>query len=186
MMFEKSQLENWVKALKNGEVAAAPAEGVYGYVADPFDETALAKLMALKQRNPGKGLIVLVPNVENLKYVCPRNLPTVAQIAVGAYCPCPQFAPVTLLLPALKNLSPLLTGGGESIAVRCPGTPYMQEYLTAWGGPLVSTSLNVSGEAPAVEASQIPSGVPALTLAEPLNGKPSKIFDPLANNWLRT
>lgn len=184
-MFE-NQLQPWLKALKSGEVAAAPAEGVYGYVADPFDDSALRNLLALKQRDAGKGLIVLVPNVANLNYICPRHLPPAAQIAIGAYMPCPADRPVTLILPALKTLSALLTGGNATVAVRCPGTPYMQAYLQAWGGPLVSTSLNTSGEAPAVSAAQIPQDIPALTLPQNLSGTSSRIYSPLANAWLRS
>ena len=48
----------------------------------------------------------------------------------------------------------------------------MQEYLAAWGHPLVSTSLNNSGEAPATEVSTIPADVVALTLPRPLSGIP--------------
>ena len=188
-MFE-NQLAPWLKALKSGEVAAAPAEGVYGYVADPFDDSALAKLLALKQRSASKGLIVLIPHLQNLNHLCPRTLPVAAQIAVQAYWGGAQtarieMAPVTLILPALKSLPDMLTGGKGTVAVRCPATPYMQEYLAAFGGPLVSTSLNVSGEAPATGASQIPAGIPALTLEQPLSGQPSRIFDPQANSWLR-
>ncbi len=184
-MFEKPQLDSWVKALKAGEVCAAPAEGVYGYVADPFNEDALDKLIALKQRDASKGLIVLIPNTEQLKHLCPRNLPTAAQIAITAYWNTTVTQPTTLILPALKTLPIQLTGGKGTIAVRCPSVPYMREYLEAFNGPLVSTSLNISGEPPAVSASQIPAGIPALTLPEALHGIPSRIFDPLQNTWLR-
>ncbi|HEX2859435.1 MAG TPA: L-threonylcarbamoyladenylate synthase [Alphaproteobacteria bacterium] len=183
-MFE-NQLQPWLKALKSGQVAAAPAEGVYGYVADPFDGGALEKLLALKQRSPSKGLIVLIPNLENLNHLCPRNLPVAAQIAVSAYWGGAQSSPVTLILPALKSLPETLTGGKGTVAVRCPAMPYMQEYLQAWGGPLVSTSLNISGEAPATSASQVPQGIAALTLPQPLSGMPSRIFDTQTNSWLR-
>jgi L-threonylcarbamoyladenylate synthase len=189
MTFEKSQLDTWVKALKSGEVCAAPAEGVYGYVADPFNEDALDKLITLKQRDASKGLIVLIPNTEQLKHLCPRNLPTAAQIAIGAYwnelSVASRQLSVTLILPALKSLPEQLTGGKGTIAVRCPSAPYMREYLEAFNGPLVSTSLNISGEPPATTASQIPPGIPALTLPGPLHGTPSRIFDPLQNIWLR-
>jgi L-threonylcarbamoyladenylate synthase len=179
------QLKTWLAALKAGEVAAAPAEGVYGYVADPFDAAALAKVMALKARDPGKGLIVLIRSADELPLLCPRRLPAAVQIAVGASWPCPPERPVTLVLPARKGLPELLTGGRGTVAVRCPATPYMREYLEAWKGPLVSTSLNLSGEPPVTEGAAISPGVAALTLSRPLSGCVSRVFDPVANTWLR-
>jgi tRNA A37 threonylcarbamoyladenosine synthetase subunit TsaC/SUA5/YrdC len=65
----------------------------------------------------------------------------------------------------------------------------MQQYLQAWAaqgsGALVSTSLNISGMAPVYEAEQIPAGIPALTLPNALAGTVSRIYDPLADIWLR-
>ena len=63
-------LTNWLAALRAGEVVAAPAEGVYGYCCDPFSETALCKLMDIKQRSTRKGLIVLIQHERQLGAVC--------------------------------------------------------------------------------------------------------------------
>jgi L-threonylcarbamoyladenylate synthase len=177
-----AQLAPWLAALKAGEVAAAPAEGVYGYVADPFNPKALQKLIQLKQRDPAKGFIVLIDQLAQLQQLCPQPLPPYAAAATRSHWPYP---PVTLILPALPTLPPLLTGGTTTIAVRYPAVDYMLEYLAAFGGPLVSTSLNISGEPPAIQASQIAADVPALTLAEPLSGRPSRIYDPEKSLWLR-
>ncbi len=53
-------LREWLIALSCGGVVAAPAEGVYGYCCDPFSEIALQNLINLKQRDPAKGLIILI------------------------------------------------------------------------------------------------------------------------------
>lgn len=176
-------LDLWLSAVKAGALAAAPAEGLYGYVADPFKAQALENILAAKQRDARKGFIVLVGNVRQLDALCPP-LPEAAKAAMHT-CWRAGEVPTTLILPALSGLNPLLTGGGNTIAVRLPSVPYMQEYLNAWGAPLVSTSLNISGEAPALSASAIPAGVAALTLAEQLSGTPSRVFSPLDNRWLR-
>jgi tRNA A37 threonylcarbamoyladenosine synthetase subunit TsaC/SUA5/YrdC len=79
----------------------------------------------------------------------------------------------------------LLTGDFGTLAIRLPQPAYMQAYLQAAAIPLVSTSLNISGEAPATHAAAIPTGTPSLTLNEPLSGTPSRIFNPMTNQWLR-
>lgn len=176
-------LRNWLAALSSGEVVAAPAEGVYGYCCDSFVEASLQKLIRLKQRSLQKGLIVLIHHERQLDELC-ASLGVAEREAIATYWVEGQ-PPTTLLLPAKERLSPLLTGGRDTLAIRRTRVGYMQEYLAAWGQPLVSTSLNTSGEAPAMEADAIPAGVVALKLPTPLSGTPSRIYDCAAKRWLR-
>lgn len=197
--FPPMRMAQWVAALRAGQITAAPAEGVYGYCADPFNPAALQSLLELKQRDPSKGFILLVSNpyqlasVANLTYPQDTKINTAITRAIGTYFPfksTPEQAPTTLILPAAANLNPLLTGKKSSfkfptVAVRVPTQPYMLEYLQAFGGPLVSTSLNVSGQPPATQIGQIPPEITALTWPEQLSGQPSRIFNPLNGEWLR-
>ncbi len=181
--FSLNALDVWQAALHRGEVAAAPAEGVYGYVAAPFHVEALQSLLEAKNRAPTKGYIVLIENLSQLSLFCPV-LPEACHQAMQTYWH-PSQPPTTLVLPALPTLPKLLTGGLPTIAIRLPQQPYMQSYLAAAGMPLVSTSLNLSGQPPATHANHIPVGVPALTLPYALSGTPSRIYNPLENTWLR-
>lgn len=183
MYWQPNHLQPWLSALNAGQLAAAPAEGMYGYVANPFNEAALEAIMEAKQRSLTKGVIVLVQSPLQLDLFCPA-LPAECVDAIRTHWQFGQPA-TTLVLPALPTLSKLLTGGLGTIAIRQPQAHYVQEYLEAAGTPLVSTSLNLSGEAPALSADQIPSGVAALTLAKALSGEPSRIFNPVTNEWLR-
>jgi L-threonylcarbamoyladenylate synthase len=173
-MWSSRELSPWLAALKKGEIVAAPAEGVYGYCADPFNSRALEKILEIKQRSLQKGLIVLISKLSQLDQLSPRSLPEECRSAVSAYWP----GAVTILLPALSSLPGILTGGLSTVA-------YMLEYLEAHGGPLCSTSLNPSGEPPAIVPKQISGGIPSLTLSEPLSGSVSRIFNPVAHSWLR-
>ena len=182
-MWQVSELELFVSALQAGEVVAAPAEGVYGYCADPFNPAALARLLELKKRDANKGFILLVPDAAALARVC-APLDTASAQAVETYWQ-PEQPPTTLLLPPRPELPPFLRGTFPTIAVRMPHVAYVQNYLQAWGGPLVSTSLNVSGAAPAITAAEVPSGIVTLTLPEALSGRASRIFDPVTGRWIR-
>jgi L-threonylcarbamoyladenylate synthase len=114
-MWTDNQLQPWLRALSAGDVVAAPAEGVYGYCCDAFNPQALAKLMALKQRDPNKGVICLVPNKAALNQLVSSELTAHEQLqiegAIAQHWPCEGTAPVTLILPAQDGLPPLLTGG---------------------------------------------------------------------------
>ena len=53
--------------LENGDIIAYPTEAVYGLGCDPFNEQAVEKLLALKQRDKSKGLILLIANDDQLR-----------------------------------------------------------------------------------------------------------------------
>ncbi len=180
-MWSEEALTPWLAALKAGEIAAAPAEGVYGYCCDPFNETALEKLVALKGRDSGKGFITLIGDLAQLPQLVEAEALASVQKAASTHWP----GPVTLICPKKPGLPQLLTGAFPTIAVRLPSEPYMKEYLAAWGQPLVSTSLNRSGEEPVLSGANVPADIPALTLPQPLAGKPSMIIDVVSGARIR-
>ncbi|MFP4696904.1 L-threonylcarbamoyladenylate synthase, partial [Thiohalospira sp.] len=54
------------RALEAGGVVAYPTEGVWGLGCDPRNPDAVARLLALKGRNPAKGLILLAADLHQL------------------------------------------------------------------------------------------------------------------------
>lgn len=183
------QLTPWCAALTHGEAVAAPAEGVYGYCADPFNAQALQKLVELKQRDENKGFICLINTLTQLDRLC-APLTDKAQAMIHAVWSTAEegqdtWPPVTLILPAREDLPQALTGGNGTVAVRKPHNGHMLEYLEAWGAPLVSTSLNKSGERPAIDAGDIPINIPVLTFNKPLSGEVSRIYNVLTSEWVR-
>lgn len=182
-MWAPSVLQKWKEALKRGEVVAAPAEGVYGYSCDPFNEQAVMKLLSLKNRPVDKGLIVLCRHVKDVARFADLTGDYAEDIAKAMNKNWPGA--VTLVLPAKATTPGYITGYRNTVTVRIPKEVYMHEYLEKWGGPLVSTSLNTTGEPPARRAEQIPYGPVALTLKSPLAGSSSKIFDVISGTYLR-
>lgn len=176
------QLNPWLTALKNGDVVAAPAEGVYGYCCDPFNESALKNLNELKQRNQGKGFVILIPDVFALSKLCK---PLSNEHLHACYDHWKGDSAITLVLPARSDVPALLRGEHSTVAVRLPREPYMLEYLKAWGAPLVSTSANLSGQPPIQNAADLPADIQKLTLGEPLSGSVSRIFDVASGKFLR-
>ncbi len=175
-MFTQKSLNKWLTALKNGEVVAAPAEGVYGYCADPFNKKALQKLIDIKKRDPQKGLICLISDHLQLSQIC-APLTQKEKELTEKYWSRAHKNPTTLLLPVHPQMPDLLTGGRTTLAVRLPQIDYVQQYLQAWGQPLVSSSLNVAGAQPAITHQEIPAHIPALVLETPLSGKTSCIIN---------
>jgi L-threonylcarbamoyladenylate synthase len=134
------QLRRAVAVLRRGGVVAYPTEGVWGLGCDPDNPAALLRLLALKGRDPGKGLILIAAGIDQVEPLL-AGLSEPQRAAVTASWP----GPMTWVVPAGDRVSPLLNGGKPGIALRVSAHPPVVALCRAWGGPLVSTSANPSG-----------------------------------------
>lgn len=133
-----------VTLLHAGQVIAAPTESVYGLSVDPRNESALHALLALKQRDPTKGFIMVAAHIDALlPWVEPFTPEMTARILPTWPGPC------TWVVPAKPEVSSLLRGKHATLAVRVTTHPVMKALCEAFGGALVSTSANCEGEPPA-------------------------------------
>ena len=65
-----------IEVLNQEKVIAYPTEAVFGVGCDPDSETAVSRLLELKQRPVEKGLILIAANFEQLKpYIDDSGLP---------------------------------------------------------------------------------------------------------------
>ena len=160
-------LETAIAALRNRGVIAYPTEGVWGLGCDPSDEAATLRLLALKQREVGKGLILIASNVTQLApFVDMAALDDAARDAVAASWPGPN----TWIVPASPDAPAWITGDHDGIAVRVSAHPVVVALCDAFGGALVSTSANIatfpSPRARAELDPRIVSGVDAIAPGE--------------------
>ncbi|MDP2227944.1 MAG: Sua5/YciO/YrdC/YwlC family protein [Moraxellaceae bacterium] len=132
--------------LKAGGVIAYPTEGVWGLGCDPFNERAVRRLLDLKQRPETKGLIIIAASLTQIEGWLGGL--TSAQLAA---CAATWPGPYTWVVP-VADAPRWLRGDHESIAVRVSAHPGVQALCRAFGGALVSTSANRSGQPPAPDA----------------------------------
>jgi len=133
-----------VRRLGTGGVIAYPTETVYGLGCDAFDAAAVLHLLALKQRDIRHGVILIAAGIEQLE---PLLLPLPA--AVRKRVAGPATTSITWVLPCLPDTPAWLTGNHDSLAVRVTSHPLAAQLCKSWGGPLVSSSANRHGKAPA-------------------------------------
>ncbi|MEX0732501.1 MAG: Sua5/YciO/YrdC/YwlC family protein [Aquisalimonadaceae bacterium] len=147
-MSARFRLERARRAVTNGGLIAYPTEAVYGLGCDPLNRDAVARLLAVKRRPLRKGLIVLAADLDQLLPLLapldPQQIEKLEETWPG---------PVTWVLPANPATPFWLTGNRPDLAVRVTDHPLACE-LCAVCGPLVSTSANFSGHAPARTALQ--------------------------------
>ncbi len=126
--------------LKNGGVVALPTETVYGLAADALNPEAVKKIFAAKGRPADNPLIVHIANKEQLKEIA-LSVPENAQKCINAFWP----GPFTVILPK-KDIVPDITSGGlNTVAVRCPENPIINEIIKRSGLMLAAPSANLSG-----------------------------------------
>ena len=182
------ELSTEVQALVDGKVIVYPTEAVWGIGCDPRDEAAVFKLLELKNRPVEKGLILIANDYgQLLPYVDDKNIPMHKRADIFSRWP----GPVTWLLPAATDAPKWITGGSELIAVRVTDHPTVKRMCVEFGGAIVSTSANITGEPTPETISEIKNvfadGVAAY-VDEPLGGntQPSKIINGFTGETMRS
>jgi len=133
------------KIFKQGGVIAYPTEAVFGLGCDPDNPQAIKKLLTIKNRSEDKGLILLAGDFQQLAPYLDLSQSSSMQIeTILSRWP----NGITQVLPANPNISPLLTGRFNSIAVRITDQPDVVALCAQTNKPIVSTSANFSGKDP--------------------------------------
>ena len=163
--------------LKQGGVVALPTDTLYGLAADVFNAAALRRVFDLKGRPAELALPVLVSAVKQAEMVV-RDFPPAARRLAQAFWP----GSLTMVLPKAPALSPLLTAGRDTVAVRMPNHWAPLALAAGLGRPITGTSANRSGEPdlPTLAALQATLGDAVdyiIAQGPPPQGAPSTIVD---------
>lgn len=174
-------------ALREHQLIAYPTEAVFGLGCAPYDEVAVRKLLALKQRDISKGLILIAADYSQLlEYVDDNKIGQDVRFKVFSHWP----GHITLLLPARTDVPRFLKGDHDTIAVRVTAHEPARQLCRALGTALVSTSANLSGEPPLTTAQAVRDAF-AGDVGWIMEGDvgpaaaPSKIINPLNNEVIR-
>jgi L-threonylcarbamoyladenylate synthase len=130
--------------LAAGDVIAFPTETVYGLGADAANPAAVAKIFALKGRPANHPLIVHVVGVESLAEWA-RDVPDSARKLAARFWP----GPLTMILARSPRVPAAVTGGQDTVGIRCPSHPMAQELLREFArigsGAVAAPSANKFG-----------------------------------------
>ncbi len=139
--------------LRQGALVAMPTETVYGLAGDARDDRAVAGIFAAKGRPRFNPLIVHLDSLAAVDAFA--VLTPLARRLAEAFWP----GPMTLVLPLKGGLSPLVTAGLATVAIRLPAHPVARALLAAFGGPLAAPSANPSGRISPVTARHVLDGL---------------------------
>lgn len=134
--------------LQAGKVAVLPTDTIYGLSCLADDLTAINKIYKLKYRQPNKPLIILVSSLSMARHYVRM---TASQADLAAKFWQESRRPTTLIFFDRGRLS-FLSG---SLALRLPKSSLLIKIIRKIGRPIVSTSLNISGQEEIKDLSQI-------------------------------
>ena len=139
-----------VRVLRAGGLVAVPTETVYGLAADASDPAAVAKVFAVKGRPADHPLIVHLGGAAQLEDWA-GNVPDDARRLAEAFWP----GPLSMVLERHPSVSPVVTGGRDTVAVRVPAHPVARRLLEAFGGGLAAPSANRFGRVSPTTAADV-------------------------------
>jgi L-threonylcarbamoyladenylate synthase len=138
------QIADIAHLLKNNNVGICSTDTIYGFLAQPSQNTYDA-IGALKgEGRTGKPCITLVGSPNKVNHFADMStLSTNQKNLISSAMP----GPVTFIVPAHSSLPKYMTSDQSTIALRCPNHAGLQKILTHFNG-LFSTSANTSGAKP--------------------------------------
>ncbi len=142
-------LDRVVAVLQRGGTAVFPTDTLYGLGANALDAHAVGRVFDIKHRSYVKALPMLVRDItwaRELAYISEEQEELVRQFWPGK---------VTFIFPRRPIVPSATCGGGQTVGIRAPDHPFVQNLLRHLGYPLAGTSANVVGSEPVNDAKLI-------------------------------
>ncbi len=150
------------RMLRDGALVVFPTETVYGLGGLATSDAAAKAIYEAKGRPSDNPLIIHVAAPEDAEPYAVTN-DTYYRLA-KKFMP----GPLTVILPKKESIPLSVTGGLDTVAVRCPAHPVARSLIRAAGAPVAAPSANRSGR---------PSPTCAAHVLEDLNGRVAAIID---------
>jgi L-threonylcarbamoyladenylate synthase len=147
---DETVLRTAAEAVLRGGVIAFPTDTVYGLGCSLFDVSAVEMVARLKRRDPSLAVISLIPDPRQADGLA-AEISDVARGLMDRHWP----GPLSLILRASPIVPARVRGAGGTVALRCPRDLLCQRLLARIGGPVVSSSANLSGQPPAQSAEDV-------------------------------
>ena len=128
------------RVVREGGVIAYPTEAVWGLGCDPWNEVAVDRLLALKERPVHKGLILVADSIEQFGFLL-DDLPERWIDRLASTWPGPN----TWLVPHQNRLPEWIAGQHDTVALRVSDHPLLVQLRAA---PQTSEGLALACELP--------------------------------------
>lgn len=134
-------IDEAVRTLKQDLLVAIPTETVYGLAARASSPNAIKKIFIIKGRPTEHPLILHIAKIQDLP-LWSSELSNDAHVLAEKYWP----GPLTLVVRRNNKVCDEITGGRDTVAIRCPSHPITTELLIRLGDAIVAPSANRFGK----------------------------------------
>ncbi|WP_425414216.1 L-threonylcarbamoyladenylate synthase [Paenibacillus taiwanensis] len=161
---QEQAIQTAAQLLAQGQTVAFPTETVYGLGADATSTRAVEQIFYAKGRPSDNPLIVHIADQAEVEQLVEPYNELVSRL-MERFWP----GPLTLVLPVRQGaVSPKVTAGLTTVAVRMPDHEVARRLIRAAGRPIAAPSANRSGR---------PSPTTAAHVLEDLDGRIAGIVD---------
>jgi len=167
MTATEQEISHAARVLLDGGLVAFPTETVYGLGADAESREAVERIYQAKGRPSNHPVIVHIAPEADLTYWA-ASVPDEARALVDAFWP----GPLTLILKRAAHISDVVSGGQDSVGLRCPSHPVAQRLIRAFAagkpsgqGGIAGPSANKFGQVSPTQASHVRDEFPELVAA---------------------
>ncbi len=161
------EINHAAQVLLQGGLVAFPTETVYGLGADAESREAVERIYQAKGRPSNHPVIVHVAPEADVSYWA-ASVPDEARVLIDAFWP----GPLTLILKRAAHISDVVSGGQDSVGLRCPSHPVAQRLIRAFAagkpsgqGGIAGPSANKFGQVSPTQASHVRDEFPELVAA---------------------
>lgn len=162
-LLREDSLAEAAAILRSGGLLAIPTETVYGLGANGLNVDAVAAIFKAKGRPQDNPLILHIPEMSWLPRFC-REIPPEAYLLAERFWP----GPLTMILQRRAEVPDVVTGGLDTVGMRCPDHPLTREVIRLANVPVAAPSANTSGR---------PSPTSAEHVMEDMAGKIEAVLD---------
>lgn len=139
---DPQSIEKAAEVLTTGGVIVYPTDTAYGLGVDATNAEAVQKIVAIKERDEGKPIPVIVGDAKQAKRCVLFS--DSAEKLTAAFWP----GPLTLVLPARDAVVAETVHGNGTIGLRVPDVLWCRLLALKLGRPITSTSANTTGTPP--------------------------------------
>ncbi len=134
MFFPEDDISQITQLLRGGGIICYPTDTIWAIGCDALQETAVARLSALREQPPGQGYILLVDSIDMLKQYIPLLNPRIETLL--AY----HQRPLTMVYSHSVGLPYCVKARDGSAAIRITADEFCQTLIRLLGSPLVSAA----------------------------------------------
>ena len=129
------EIEKAVKFLKKGSIIIYPSDTIWAIGCDATNQSAINKIYKIKKRCKSMPFICLMSNYEMIEKYTYTNKSIINILEI-------QKEPTTIIYEKVKNLKTF----SNSIGIRIPKDPFCNILIDRFKKPIISTSVNISGD----------------------------------------